>query len=92
MAVSVLMALTRKRNVPAILTKIKRIDGKDVDVMPDGAVSENPLPVYSGSDQQRIEFILEQVPLPFVNLHVGSIYSTPAYMRLHPASRGWLQD
>lgn len=92
MAVSVLMALTRKRNVPAILTKIKRIDGKDVDVMPDGAVSENLLPVYSWSDQQRIEFILEQVPLPLVNLRVGSIYSAPAYMRLRPASRGWLQD
>jgi hypothetical protein len=33
--------------VPANLTKIKRIDDKDVEVMPDGVVFERRPPVYS---------------------------------------------
>jgi 8-oxo-dGTP pyrophosphatase MutT (NUDIX family) len=41
----------RKRHVPATLTKIQRIDGKDVEVMPDGSVFENRPPVYSWPDQ-----------------------------------------
>ena len=45
------IARVRKRNVPAILTKIKRIDGKDVEVMPDGAVFENCPPAYSWPDK-----------------------------------------
>jgi hypothetical protein len=38
--------------VPATLTKIKRIDGKDVEVMPDGSCFENRPPVYSWPDQK----------------------------------------
>jgi 8-oxo-dGTP pyrophosphatase MutT (NUDIX family) len=41
----------RKRYVPATLTKIKRVDGKDVEVMPDGSSFENRLPVYSWPDR-----------------------------------------
>jgi 8-oxo-dGTP pyrophosphatase MutT (NUDIX family) len=41
----------RKRHVPATLTKIKRIEGKDVEVMPNGSVFETRLPVYSWPDQ-----------------------------------------
>lgn len=37
----------RKRHISATLTKIQRIDGKDVEVMPDGSVFENRPPVYS---------------------------------------------
>ncbi|MBN1472041.1 MAG: NUDIX hydrolase [Syntrophaceae bacterium] len=37
----------RKRHVPAVLTKIKRIGGKDVEVMPDGSGYESRPPVYS---------------------------------------------
>jgi len=49
--VAEVIARVRKRNVPAILTKIKRIDGKDVEVMPDGAVFENRPPAYSWPDK-----------------------------------------
>ena len=35
-----------KRNIPANLTKLKRINGQDVEVMPDGSVYENRPPVY----------------------------------------------
>jgi len=35
-----------KRHVPATLTKIVKIDGRDVEVMPDGTVFENRPPVY----------------------------------------------
>ncbi|PKN51301.1 MAG: hypothetical protein CVU55_12775 [Deltaproteobacteria bacterium HGW-Deltaproteobacteria-13] len=41
-----------KRHVPATLTKIKRIDGKDVEVMPDGSCFENRPPVYSWPDKE----------------------------------------
>ncbi|HUN53624.1 MAG TPA: hypothetical protein VMU29_00560 [Smithella sp.] len=37
----------RKRHVPATLTKIKRVDGKDVEVMPDGSGFDSRPPVYS---------------------------------------------
>lgn len=41
----------RKRHIPATLTKIKRIDGKDVEVMPDGTVFEKRPPVYVWPDK-----------------------------------------
>lgn len=43
----------RHRHVPATLTKIQRIDGRDVEVMPDGTVYENRPPTYSwpGEDE-----------------------------------------
>jgi len=41
----------RKRHIPATLTKIKRIDGKDVEVMPDGTVFEGRPPVYCWPDK-----------------------------------------
>ena len=41
----------RKRHVPATLTKIQRIGGKDVEVMPDGSVFENRPPIYSWPEQ-----------------------------------------
>ncbi len=41
----------RKRYVPDMLTKIKRVDSKDVEVMPDGSSFENRLPVYSWPDR-----------------------------------------
>ena len=43
----------RQCRVPANLTKIKRIDDKDVEVMPDGAVFERRPPVYSWPDKSR---------------------------------------
>jgi 8-oxo-dGTP pyrophosphatase MutT (NUDIX family) len=45
------MEAARQRHVPATLTKIKRIDGKDVEVMPDGSVFESRPPVYSWPDK-----------------------------------------
>jgi 8-oxo-dGTP pyrophosphatase MutT (NUDIX family) len=42
----------RKRHIPATLTKIKRIGGKDVEVMPDGSVFENRPPVYAWPDKE----------------------------------------
>lgn len=45
------LASAKKRHVPATLTQIKCIDGKDVEVMPDGTVFENRPPVYSWPDQ-----------------------------------------
>jgi 8-oxo-dGTP pyrophosphatase MutT (NUDIX family) len=38
---------TQGKKVPANLTKIKKIEGHDVEVMPDGSVFEGRLPVYS---------------------------------------------
>jgi len=35
-----------KRNIPANLTKLERINGQDVEVMPDGSVYEKRPPVY----------------------------------------------
>ncbi|MFO7568268.1 MAG: hypothetical protein R6W75_00610 [Smithellaceae bacterium] len=40
------IASTHARQVPAVLTRIRQIDGKDVEVMPDGAVFEIRPPVY----------------------------------------------
>ncbi|MGB5218045.1 MAG: hypothetical protein WBN66_07075 [Smithella sp.] len=41
----------RQRHVHATLTKIQRIDGKDVEVMPDGSGFESRPPVYSWPDK-----------------------------------------
>jgi hypothetical protein len=46
------VATARQCRVPANLTKIKRIDDKDVEVMPDGAVFERRPPVYSWPEKQ----------------------------------------
>ena len=43
----------RKRYVPATLTKIKRVDSKDVEVMPDGSSFENRLPVYAWPERDN---------------------------------------
>lgn len=43
----------RKRHVSATLTKIQQIDGKDVEVMPDGSVFESRPPVYSWPDNDN---------------------------------------
>ncbi|PKN86641.1 MAG: hypothetical protein CVU51_06855 [Deltaproteobacteria bacterium HGW-Deltaproteobacteria-1] len=43
----------RERHVPATLTKIVRIDGKDVEVMPDGTLFQNRPPVYSWPDENN---------------------------------------
>lgn len=40
------IAAARERHVPATLTKIVKVDGRDVEVMPDGTVFENRPPVY----------------------------------------------
>ncbi|MEQ8215738.1 MAG: hypothetical protein ABRQ30_05545, partial [Smithellaceae bacterium] len=37
---------TSKRSIPANLTKLKSINGQDVEVMPDGSVYEKRPPVY----------------------------------------------
>lgn len=50
--VAEIIDFARKRHIPATLTKIQRIDGKDVEVMPDGSVFENRPPVYSRSDKE----------------------------------------
>jgi 8-oxo-dGTP pyrophosphatase MutT (NUDIX family) len=42
----------KTRRVPANLTKIKRINDDDVEVMPDGTVFERRPPVYSWPDKQ----------------------------------------
>jgi hypothetical protein len=47
------IAFVRERNIPANLTKIKNIDGKDVEVMPDGTVFETRPPVYSWPDKKQ---------------------------------------
>ncbi|MEN6509236.1 MAG: hypothetical protein ABFD63_10750 [Smithella sp.] len=43
----------RERHVPATLTKIVQIDGKDVEVMPDGTLFQNRPPVYSWPDEKN---------------------------------------
>jgi len=43
----------RERHVPATLTKIVQIDGKDVEVMPDGTFFQNRPPVYSWPDENN---------------------------------------
>ncbi len=47
------LASARERHVPAILTKIVQLDGRDVEVMPDGTVFESRPPVYSWPDQKK---------------------------------------
>lgn len=42
----------QKRHIPVTLTKIKRIDGKDVEVMPDGSGFEGRPPVYAWPDKE----------------------------------------
>ena len=42
----------RARHVSPTLTRIKRIDGKDVEVMPDGSGFDSRPPVYSWPDQE----------------------------------------
>jgi len=37
---------TKGKKVPANLTKIKKIEGHDVEVMPDGTAFKGRLPVY----------------------------------------------
>ena len=46
------VAAAKKRQVPANLTKIRRIDGADVEVMPDGTVFDRRPPVYSWPDKK----------------------------------------
>jgi len=43
----------KERNIPATLTKIKNIDGRDVEVMPDGTVFEIRPPVYPWPDEKQ---------------------------------------
>lgn len=43
----------RERHVPTILTKIVQLDGRDVEVMPDGSVFENRPPVYPQPDHKK---------------------------------------
>ncbi len=47
------VAAARQCRVPANLTKIKRMNGEDVEVMPDGTVFERRPPVYSWPDKSR---------------------------------------
>jgi 8-oxo-dGTP pyrophosphatase MutT (NUDIX family) len=47
------IASAKARRVPANLTKIKRINDADVEVMPDGTVFERRPPVYSWPDEKQ---------------------------------------
>ncbi len=47
------IAAAKSRRVPANLTKIRRIGGEDVEVMPDGSVFERRPPVYSWPDKEQ---------------------------------------
>jgi len=47
------IASARKINVPANLTKILQIDGREVEVMPDGSVFETRPPSYSWPDEEK---------------------------------------
>jgi hypothetical protein len=47
------IASATARRVPANLTKIRRINDEDVEVMPDGSVFERRPPVYSWPDKSR---------------------------------------
>ncbi len=51
-SVADVMEAAGKRNVGATLTKISQIDGRDVEVMPDGSVFENRPPVYPQPDEK----------------------------------------
>ncbi len=46
------VSAARRKSVPAILTKIKRISGADVEVMPDGSVFPRRPPVYSWPEEK----------------------------------------
>lgn len=46
------LAAAKNRQVPANLTKIRKIGGADVEVMPDGTVFDRRPPVYSWPDKQ----------------------------------------
>jgi 8-oxo-dGTP pyrophosphatase MutT (NUDIX family) len=46
------VASAKARRVPANLTKIRRMNGEDVEVMPDGTVFERRPPVYSWPEKQ----------------------------------------
>ena len=46
------LAAAGNRQVPAVLTKIRRIGGADVEVMPDGTAYERRPPVYSWPDKK----------------------------------------
>lgn len=46
------MDSARKRNVSATATQMKRVNGRDVEVMPDGTVYQTRPPVYSWYDPQ----------------------------------------
>lgn len=46
-----IMNSAQNRRISATLTKIRHIDGKDVEVMPDGTVFENRPPVYAWPDE-----------------------------------------
>lgn len=47
------ISFARSRHVPSTLTKIVQMDGKAVEVMPDGSVFENRPPVYPSPDDKR---------------------------------------
>ncbi len=47
------VAAAKALRVPAILTKINRINGEDVEVMPNGTVFDGRLPVYSWPDERE---------------------------------------
>ena len=52
-AVEEVIASARERHVHATLTKIIQMDGKDVEVMPDGTLFQNRPPVYSWPDENE---------------------------------------
>jgi 8-oxo-dGTP pyrophosphatase MutT (NUDIX family) len=47
------VAAAKALRVPAILTKISRMNGEDVEVMPNGTVFDGRLPVYSWPDERE---------------------------------------
>jgi 8-oxo-dGTP pyrophosphatase MutT (NUDIX family) len=49
------MENARRRHISATLTKMLRLDGREVEVMPDGTVYENRPPVYPRPDEEDPE-------------------------------------
>jgi hypothetical protein len=47
------IAASGQRNIAANLTRIRHIDGQDVEVMPDGTFWEIRPPVYSCPDRKK---------------------------------------
>jgi 8-oxo-dGTP pyrophosphatase MutT (NUDIX family) len=47
------LAEAESRRVPAILTKIRRMNSEDVEVMPDGTIFDGRLPVYSWPEKSE---------------------------------------